>query len=303
MRKKWLGISLSVGITGALIWGYGASASTDNTTMGVYESALHQTKEAKSMTAHAQLALTDNGTKLFTLEGVAKIDHNQHIGNVDATYADMLGEKSFQAFLEKDQVVVKKGDSDVYRLMEKMVRKHKPENDADNKRGVMMHKLFATLFGDIGKESTVENLADGGKRTSLQLSEEQIPVFVQAAGPIIYDKLAEHSQEESSAENHLSVKLPRLQEDFQVEQVSLNATINKNNQIEQQSALVHLSGTDESGKEHKLQLSVDIRLSDLGTTTPDRIDLTGKQVEKVSREDMKNRWKKGWSKHSDSDSE
>ncbi|MGF9905945.1 hypothetical protein [Brevibacillus porteri] len=50
--------------------------------MGAYESALHQTKEAKSMTAHAQLALIDSGAKLLTLEGVAKIDHNQHIGNV-----------------------------------------------------------------------------------------------------------------------------------------------------------------------------------------------------------------------------
>ncbi len=83
MRKKWSGIGLSVGITGALIWGYGASASADSTTMGVYESALHQTKDAKSMTAHAQLALTDNGAKLLTLEGVAKLDHNQHIGNAD----------------------------------------------------------------------------------------------------------------------------------------------------------------------------------------------------------------------------
>lgn len=292
MRKKWLGIGLSVGVTGALIWGYGASASADNTAMGVYESALHQTKEAKSMTAHAQL---------LTLEGVAKIDHNQHIGNVDATFTDTLGEKSMQAFLEKDQVVVKKGDSNVYRVMEKMDRRYQSENDVDNKRGAMMHKLFATVFGDLGKNATVENLPDGGKRTSLQLSEEQIPAFIQAAGPILYDKLAEHGQEASSSENHLTVQLPRLQEDFQVDQVLLNAKINEKNQIEQQSAVVHLSGTDASGKVHKLQLSLDIRLSDLGTTTPDRIDLTGKQVEKVSREDMKNKWRKGWTKHSDSE--
>ncbi|MED1913845.1 hypothetical protein P4V64_00885 [Bacillus thuringiensis] len=301
MRKKWLGISLSVGITGALIWGYGASASADSTTMGVYESALHQTKEAKNMTAHAQLTLTDNGAKLLTLEGVAKIDHNQHIGNIDATFTDTLGEKSMQAFLEKDQVVVKKGDSNVYRVMEKMDRGHHPENDVDNNRGAMMHKLFATVFGDLGKNATVENLPDGGKRTSLQLSEEQIPAFIQAAGPILYDKLAEHSQEASSSENHLSVQLPRLQKDFQVDQVLLNAKIDEKNQIEQQSAVVHLSGTDASGKEHKLQFSLDIHLSDLGTTTPDRIDLTGKQVEKVSREDMKNKWRKGWTKHSDSE--
>lgn len=301
MRKKWLGIGLSVGITGALIWGYGASASADSTTIGVYESALHQTKEAKSMTAHAQLTLTDNGTKLLTLEGVAKIDHNQHIGNVNATITDTLGEKSVQAFLEKDQVVVKKRDSNVYRVMEKMDGSPQSENDADNKRGVMMHKLLTTVFGDLGKNATVENLPDGGKRTSLQLSEAQIPAFIQAAGPLLYDKVVEHSQEASSSENGLSVKLPRLQEDFQVDQVLLNAKIDGKNQIEQQSAVVHLSGTDASGKEHKLQLSLDIRLSDLGTTTPDRIDLTGKQVEKVSREDMKNKWRKGWTKHSDSE--
>lgn len=306
MRKKWLGVSLSVGITGALIWGYGVSASAGNTEVGVYESALRQTKEAKSMTATAELSLADNGTKLFTLNGVAKIDHNKHVGSVEGTYSDQNGENSFQTFLQNDQVVVKKGDSDVYRVMDKMDRRHKSETDSDdpdNRRGKMMHEAFNTLFGDVGKAATVENLADGGKRTSLELTEDQIPLFVKAAGPIVYDKIAEHSQKESTAseDHHPSVKLPRIEEDFQVDQVKLNAVINAKNQIEQQTAEVQLSGTDASGKEHKLQLSLNIRLSDLDQTTPNQVDLTGKQVEKVSREDRKGRWGGGWAdQHTDS---
>jgi len=296
LRKKWLAIGLAVGISGALVWGIGVSASAENAGMEVYKSALHQTSAAKSMTANAHLEISDNGAKLLTLEGVAKVNHDEQVASVDATYSGTKGTGSFQAFREQNQVIVKKGDSDIYQVMEVMDWGHKAPKNKEDGPPAMMNHLTKTLFGNIDSWTTVENLPDGGKRASLGLSEEQMPVFVKVVGPILYSKIAEHSQEKAAAsEKGLPVVLPSLEENIQVDQITLQATIDENNRIEQQSAEVHVSGVDATGEKHELLLSLDISLSDLAATTPDSIDLTGKQVEKISREDMKSRWKKdGW---------
>ncbi|MGZ0050602.1 hypothetical protein [Brevibacillus gelatini] len=294
MRKKWLAVGLAVGLTGVLAWGIGGSANADSTGFVLYKSALSQTKEAGSMTAHAQLELTDNGSKLFAVDGVAKVDHEQQLASVNGSYSNANGEGSFQVFRQQDQVVFKKGDSDVYRVMETMGWGRKTQRDDHGEPSAVMSHMHNMLFGEIGKEMTVENLPNGGKQVSLQLSEEQLPMFAKFIGPMVYSKIAEHSQEVAAAHEHgPAVKLPLLQEDVQLAQVVLNATINEKNQIEQQTAKVELVGTDAAGIEHTLRLSVDIRLSDLAATAPEQIDLTGKQVEKITREELRNEWKKG----------
>lgn len=295
MRKKWLAIGLSVGISGALVWGIGVSASAENAGLEVYKSALHQTGAAKSMTANAHLEITDNGAKLLTLEGVAKVNHDEQVASVDATYSGTNGTGSFQAFREQNQVIVKKGNSDIYQVMEGMDWGHKAAKNKEDGPPAMVTHLTKTLFGNMESWTTVENLPGGGKRAALELSEEQMPVFVKVVGPILYSKIAEHSQEAAASEKEVPVVLPSLEENIQFDQITLQAMIDENNQIERQSAVVHVSGVDASGEKHELLLSLDISLSDLAATTPDSIDLTGKQVEKISREDMKSRWKKdGW---------
>lgn len=298
MRKKWLAIGLAVGIGGAMAWGIGVSANADSTGFAVYQSALRQTKEAGSMTAHAQLELTDNKTTLLAVDGVAKVDHEQRLGSVNGTFSGANGEGSFQAFRKQDQVVFKQGDRDVYRVMEAMDWGREGRRGAHGEPSAMMSQLHNALFGEIGREATVENLPNGGKQVTLQLSREQLPMFAKFAGPMIYAKIAERSQEAAAREHGPAVKLPLLQEDVQLAQVVLNATMNEKNQIERQTAEVELVGTDAAGTEHTLRLSVDIRLSDLAATVPEQIDLTGKQVEKVTREELRSHWKQGgWGQH------
>ena len=300
MRKKWLAVALVVGLSGALVWGIGISASAENRGLDVYKSALGQTKEAQSLTAHTKVELTDNGTKLLMIEGVAKVNHDGNAASVDATYTDAAGTGSFQAFHEQDQVIFKKGDSDVYRVMETAAWGHKSDKRTEDGPPAFVKQLFPALLGDMNKWTTVEELPDGGKQVTLELSEQEMPAFVKAIAPTVYAKIVERSEEKekSSTEKGMAVKLPNLQKDVQVDDITLHATIDKNNLIEEQTAEIHVSGVDASGEAHKLLLSLDVRLTDLAATTPDHIDLAGKQVEKISREDMKGRWgKKGWGDH------
>ncbi|WP_289137273.1 hypothetical protein [uncultured Brevibacillus sp.] len=297
MRKKWLAVALAVGLSGALVWGMGISASAENRGLDVYKSALQQTKEAKSKTAQAKLELTDNGVKLLTLEGIAKVNHDENVASLDATYTDADGTGTFQAFHEQDQVVFKKGDSDVYRVMETKDWGRKSEKHTQDGPPAFVKQLFPALLGDMNQWTTVTELPDGGKQVTLELSEEEMPAFIKVIAPAVYAKMAEHGEAKPVAEKSLTVKLPNLKEEVQVDAITVQATINKNNLIEKQTAEVHLSGVDASGKKHELLLSIDVSLSDLAATTPDHIDLAGKQVEKISQEDMKARWGKGEGGH------
>ncbi|MNV85005.1 hypothetical protein D3C71_1789230 [compost metagenome] len=47
-----------------------------------------------------------------------------------------------------------------------------------------------------------------------------------------------------------------------------------------------MSGKDAQGAEHDVVLRIDMTLSSLNSTTPDTVDLSGKQVENVKLEDM-----------------
>jgi hypothetical protein len=68
--------------------------------------------------------------------------------------------------------------------------------------------------------------------------------------------------------------------------VDVNASVDGDDHITSQSAQIHLSGKDEQGAEHDVVLRIDMTLSSLNSTTPDTVDLSGKQVENVKFDDM-----------------
>lgn len=282
MKKKWWVMGMSAGLGVALLWGTaGLPVRADNSGLAVYQAAMKHTKTESSLTAHIKLDITDNGTPLFKGAGEAKVDRDKQEARVSGTLEDVTRAtaQSFQVFREDGRVIVKKGDSDIYRVIEPQGRKIKhfeaPENPP-----VFVEQVRNIALGNIRELSTVENLSDGSKQVSLLLTEKDMPVFANKAATMIFSKLAEHKQDAVSGKD-FPVRLPALQEDIHVKQVSLNATIDENNRIEHQSAEIHVSGRDVAGKEHELTLTLDVALDDFSRTNVEHMDLTGKQVERI----------------------
>ncbi|MNR31712.1 hypothetical protein D3C85_1492400 [compost metagenome] len=84
----------------------------------------------------------------------------------------------------------------------------------------------------------------------------------------------------------LKNSLPQLASDISMDEVEVNASVDSDDHITSQSAQIHLSGKDAQGAEHDVVLRIDMTLSSLNSTTPDTVDLNGKQVENVKLEDM-----------------
>ncbi|MNI95432.1 hypothetical protein D3C73_1536990 [compost metagenome] len=68
---------------------------------------------------------------------------------------------------------------------------------------------------------------------------------------------------------------------MQIQNISMNAVVSPANELQQQQVDITFTGLDASGASHTLTASLDIQLSDINDTTPESIDLTGKQVVQV----------------------
>lgn len=271
---------MSLGLGAVLLWGAILPVQADNSGVAVYQSAMKHMKTESSLTAHVKLDMTDNGKTLFTASGEAKVDRDEQEASVSGTWKDVIGNKteSFQAFREDGKVIVKKGESDTYRVFEPKGWGAKRFEGASAEPPVIVEHVHNIVMGNIRELTTVENLPDGSKHVSLQVTEKELPAFANRAATMFFSRMAEHAQGSLAGKDH-PISIPHLEQDIRVEQMFLNATIDGNNRIETQSAEIHVSGRDAAGKEHQLTLKLDVSLSDFSQTKVDHIDLTGKRLE------------------------
>ena len=78
--------------------------------------------------------------------------------------------------------------------------------------------------------------------------------------------------------------IPQLESGIKVVSVNVTGDINKDNIISNQVAKIVLSGVDAKGVTHKVTINATLNLSKINSTTPDTIDLTGKQVKTITND-------------------
>ncbi|QRG66759.1 hypothetical protein [Brevibacillus choshinensis] len=282
MKKKWWVLGTSLGLGAVLLWGAGLPVQADDSGVAVYQSAMKQMKAESSLTAHVKLDLIDNGKPLFTMSSVAKVDREKQEASVSGSWEDLVGDQTedFQVFREDGKVIFKKAESDTFSVFEQKGWGKKRFEGVSGEPPVIVEQVRNIMLGNIREHTAVETMPDGSKQVSLQVAEQELPAFANKAATMFFTKMAEHAQDAASGK-HLPASLPQLQQDIRVERLKLNATIDRNNRIERQSAEIHVAGSDAAGKEHQLTLKLDVTLSDLSQTQVEHVDLTGKKVEHV----------------------
>jgi len=297
MRKKWVTVGVGFGIGAVMLVVSGFSAMANTSGYEAYKSALKTTKEVKSLTANVSMSITDNGTELLAGQANIKFNRDQNAGSVAATFGNQAQTHAMNVFRQEGNVIIKSGDDDVYRVMEQQGSEWQHEDGMPNPPKAA-EQVFDALMGNIRELATVENGADGGKQAALHLSGSQIPAVVNALGSLVVSGAAngwdhgEWNRGENASFKHpdLNVNLPKLTDNIQVETINLDAKINKDNVLEEQTAVINISGTDEAGKNHVLAIELDVDFSGFDQTVPERVDLTGKNVQHIEMEQTKRGW-------------
>jgi hypothetical protein len=80
----------------------------------------------------------------------------------------------------------------------------------------------------------------------------------------------------------------KLVDEVRIEQVKLIANINEANVLGYQTFEITMLGKDENGIQHEQVITLHIDLQNFNVTTPDTIDLQGKNIQVIKPEQFKN---------------
>ncbi|WP_047152001.1 hypothetical protein [Aneurinibacillus tyrosinisolvens] len=120
----------------------------------------------------------------------------------------------------------------------------------------------------------------------LKLSNAELPPVVNALASVaVQNGMNEKGYQSKGAEDafigNLKSTLPKLVGNIKVDNVDITAKVSKDNTIEQQTAVIEITGNDASGKAHDISVNITADFSNYNNTIADTVDLTGKQVEKI----------------------
>lgn len=309
MNKKWIKRGAVFGIGATLLLASGLSAMAGTSGYETYKAAINNTYAAESLTNQGTIVVTDNGKKIFSADLEVKLNKQTNALSADMAVTGTAEQKSFRVYKQDGKVIFTSDDTETYRVLplsEEEGRFH----DGEFQPPQHAEQVIKALVGNVTDLATVEELPSGGKHTSLHLSGNQIPAIVQAVGSIAAGHLSEAGQmsadgpwkahmgssgEDSQVPDQahpalVDVDFPALTDNVKVEDIRLDAEISADQYVERQQGNITVSGTDATGNRHELVIAIDFDLSGFGQTTPDTVDLTGKQVETIEREDHTPPW-------------
>ncbi|CQR54599.1 hypothetical protein [Paenibacillus riograndensis] len=302
MKKKWLLTGSAVGISGAVMLATGLTAFAGTSGYEDYKAALKNTAQnLTSVTVQADAVLKDNGSLLSQAQSNLKASRQNEAVSGTVKISGKTGAQTISLYSQPDGQVWKSDASDIYYVKQDKAEKDDREAGKETKDEAWFSSQGETvidaLIGNL-KNEIISTAGEGGsKDISLQLDNAQIPAVVQALAPVAFKHLSEQSKWEHSTESGSAAKQSDPEELFrqslfsakdialtdgvQIQSISLHAVVSPANEIQRQQFDITFTGQDAQGASHTLTASLDVQLSAINGTTPDSVDLTGKQVVQV----------------------
>ncbi|WP_025691281.1 hypothetical protein [Paenibacillus zanthoxyli] len=302
MKKKWLLSGSAIGISGAIMLATGLTAFAGTSGYEDYKAALKNTAQnLESVTVQADAVLKDNGTLLSQAQSNLKASLKNEAVSGTLKINGKVGSQNISLYRQPEGLVWKSDASDIYYVKQDKAEKNDQEAGKVTKDAAWLSSQEETvidaLIGNLKNEFTSTSESDGSKKISLQLESAQIPAVVQALAPVAFKHLAYQSEwnrpgdsgtaaegsdpEELFQQGLLNAKDIALTDGVQIQSISLNAVVNPANEIQSQQFDITFTGQDAQGVAHTLTASLDVQLSAFNGTTPDSIDLSGKQVQQL----------------------
>lgn len=261
-----------------------------------FKSAVKQTATVHNVTRQVNVTLNDNGAQLLGVKSTIKSSGANHAGSAEVTVNNGTNEQTIHFYNQDGKQIIKTDDSDVYKVLEGegIGGKFKDQEGAghtpDPQVVSEVENVVDALVGNLKNYVTMDETAGNMKEIHFKLSGSQISPVVNTIGSLaIKHGAMENNQRPLPAKadtlgidvTTLKNSLPQLTSDIKMDEVEVNASVDSDNHITNQTAQIHISGKDAQGTAHNVVLSVDMTLSSLNSTTPDTVDLTGKQLETV----------------------
>lgn len=261
-------------IGGLLIVGAGTVALANGNAYQNYKQAAFKTMEARNVTVNSQVEVKQDDQLLVTGTALMQSDGQSHYMS---TQIDAGGQAmDLESAQAEDIAVTRMGDQYFSAGID---YQHGSEDFNVSPSGIkLMEMVTDLLVGDVKNHFTSD-----GDSISVSLEGAQIPELVNVAAAAVVEQMTNHDPVMQSHEplanvlNQLAIK-----QNVQVQTIHLNATL-KEGYLSDNTITVMLTGSDEQGMSHTLELSVMTQVSDMGATQPSTLDVSGQNVQPLNR--------------------
>lgn len=243
-----------------------------------YKTAVKSIITTENATIDAQYEVQDNGTVIFSGDTIQKLD-NENRSSKTSTTVDGTS-KTYESSNANGNLIID-NDGNYYQINKdnNKAGKDEKENFSESSSSVKLAELVTdTLVGDV-KNQFIQD----GNNISINLEGGQIPELAKLA----VSAAVENSDREKAHNNNNKMgrdedlkavmdKVPSLS-NIDVKSISMTATVDGDT-LKDNNVTTVITGTDANGASHELTLTLDAKISDVGNTKADTIDVTGKQV-------------------------
>lgn len=280
MNKKLVAMVTSLTLGGTLLLGTSFVNASQLSGYQSFKNTVKDTAALKNGTVNLQLTATDNGTSIANVNSNLKLNLSANAMNSTTTIKSGNATETFNNYEQDGKTITKDSTSKQYTVREKGNKRFNKKDKIENPEvAKSMEVVLDTLVGSMQNNVSVTTNADGSKQDSINLTSSDITPLVNALTSIAlisnHNEMGHYNKADLGA---LKNALPQLQSNIKVESVTSNGNINKDDIITNQTATIVLSGNDAAGKQHNIQINANLTLSNINSTTPDKINLTGKQV-------------------------
>jgi hypothetical protein len=280
MNKKIVAIAMSLVISGGVLIGTAYTNASQLSGYEAYKSSIRDTAILKNETANFNISLKDNNVNLVDVTTNVKINSAANAMSQTTTVKTSSGSETFTTFIKNDKSISKSSISEVYTVRENSHYTIRKEHERMNPQVIKnVETVVDILSGNMKDNVVVSSNADGTKNISVSLNESQIIPLVNAIASIVMVTSSNEPMHNEKA-GSLDVKnmIPQLAREIKVKSVNITGNINKDNIINNEVAKIVLIGKDANDVIHSVAIDAALNLSNINATTPDTIDLTGKQV-------------------------
>ncbi|OWA33305.1 hypothetical protein B9G55_21740 [Saccharibacillus sp. O16] len=276
VRNKTIGIMAAGMVVTASL---GAAAYASGNAYDDFRSAAVKTMQLDNSTMNSTIEWKQSGK--VTASGTFQV---QSAGEERYSSGKLnIGGKTLnvEQATENGKVILRKGDQ--YYSMDAAGMKDRGDKEIEASPSALRLAEAASdlLLGDIKNRFT-----ENGDTITLSLTDAQIPELANLAMNAVLEASAKHGEDRLSQEakwqsdwadfDHAS--LFPIVSNGRVDSVRLEATV-KDGAISTIKTTIGVSGLDKTGQQTDLQASIDSAISQVGTTVPQDIDVTGQKVE------------------------
>ncbi len=228
-----------------------------------YKDAVTGTIMQQNLTANASVLMKQDGNVIASGSGVYEKDGTTQYSKINS---NILGQSTISEEYADASVRVQ-SDGTAYSTKSAEKKQDAEENENLSPNMMKLAQMTADLFvGDLSNQ-----FVSNGSTISVSLTGTQIPEIANVAAAAFTEMNGgKPARDKGDLENQLMQEFP-IASNAKIESVDMSAEISGGN-ISKQTATLVLSGKKTDGSAATVEITIDADITEIGTTTPQKID-------------------------------